>query len=114
MLQCSPPDTPDLNCSWVADPDEDTLQERPPWWSRVLDVVVGPKGATGFWMPLKRRDSRFVNQYGPLFEANRGPPMALTDVTYEVDPTTGHCNRGTLQQVYEEPLFRLGCALAPS
>ena len=89
------------------------LQERPPWWSRVLDVVVGPKGAEAFWMPLKRRDSRFVNQYGPLFEANRGPPMALTDVTYKVDPTTGHCNRGTLQQVYEEPLFRLGCVLAP-
>jgi len=84
------------------------LQERPSWRSRVLDVVVGPKGAAGSWMALKRRDSRFVNQYGPLFEVNRGPPMVLTDVTYQADPATGFCNRGRLQPSYEAPIFRLG------
>lgn len=79
------------------------LQSR--WWSKVLDVVVGPKGVSGKWMALKRRDSRFVNKYGPLFDANRGPPMVLTDCTYEVDPKTGFCNRGRLQQVHEAPIF---------
>lgn len=71
-------------------------------------MVVGPKGAEGFWVALKRRDSKFVAQYGPLFEVNRGPPMVLTDVTYHADPVTGHCNRGRLQRVYEAPLLKLG------
>lgn len=84
------------------------LQHESGWWSKVLDVVVGPKGSEGVWMALKRRDSQFVNQYGPLFEVNRGPPMVLTDVTYETDPETGYCNRGRLQQVYEPPIFKLG------
>lgn len=74
-------------------------------------MVVGPQGSEGSWMALKRRDSRFVNQYGPLFEVNRGPPMVLTDVTYEVDPETGFCSRGRLQQAYEAPIFKLGYAL---
>lgn len=75
--------------------------------------MVGPQGSEGSWMALKRRDSRFVTQYGPLFEVNRGPPMILTDVTYETDPETGFCNRGRLQQAYEAPIFKLGYELAP-
>ena len=71
-------------------------------------MVVGPAGPEGYWLALKRRDSLFVQRFGAMFEANRGPPMALTDVTYEVDPTTGYCNRGTLTPVYEAPLLSLG------
>lgn len=59
-------------------------------------------------MALKQRDSRFVNQYGPLFEMNLGPPMFLTGVTYEQDPKTGYCNRGQLVPLYEKPVFKLG------
>ena len=88
------------------------LQRKHSTWSRILDVVVGPQGSEGSWMALKRRDSRFVNQYGPLFEVNRGPPMVLTDVTYETDPETGFCNRGRLQQAYEAPIFKLGYSFA--
>lgn len=84
------------------------LQEKPTLWSRILDVVVGPQGKEGTWMALKQRDSRFVNQYGPLFEMNLGPPMVLSDVTYEQDPKTGYCYRGQLVPMYEKPVLKLG------
>ena len=70
--------------------------------------MVGPQGKEGTWMALKQRDSRFVNQYGPLFEMNLGPPMVLTDVTYEQDPKTGYCYRGQLVPMYEKPVLKLG------
>ena len=85
-----------------------TIQEKGGLWSQFLDMVIGPGGKPGYWMALKKRDSKFINQYGPIFEMNLGPPMALTNVTYEQDPKTGYCNRGELVPINEKPVFKLG------
>lgn len=89
------------------------MQERSTWRSKLLDVLVGPAAPEGHWVAVKRRDSKFVDHYGPLFEVNRGPPMVLVGQTYEADPVTGHCNRGRLQRIYEAPLFKLGYCPPP-
>lgn len=74
-----------------------------------MDILFGVETPEGKWMALKRRDSRFIQKYGPLFEVNRGPPMYYTDMTYEKDPETGYCYRGRLQQANEAPIVSIRC-----
>ncbi|KAK9800174.1 hypothetical protein WJX73_003425 [Symbiochloris irregularis] len=91
------------------DPVQDQKQERVKKRGCSLSdafarVLLGPRMEEGGWRPLKRPDSQFIGRWGTLFEDNRGPPLVMRGATFEKDPVTGRCNRGTLEPHLGRPV----------